>query len=164
MLNWWINFEKCKYVYVCKFGFLWIKALQNWDFFELAEQYETGQFWEGSETRFPKPKPNLGVRKLAKGLKTCQISPKTHKIGFRLRELDFGAFPKPASFLFCGFRRSKTLWNPKGLSCLNNLQDPTLNTLTFRIRNIMRLIETSHYITLARNTKRTGNFRLQMST
>jgi len=66
-----------------------------------------------------------------KGLKTCEIGPKTLKIVFRFQESGFGAFPKPADFVFCGFWRSENLRKPKGLSGLHDLQeDPIVNYLS----------------------------------
>jgi hypothetical protein len=55
--------------------------------------------YKGSETRFPKPKPNFA------SFRTDLASFRTFrefldlKIGFWFQELDFGAFPKPASFI-----------------------------------------------------------------
>ncbi len=81
------RFQNYKQNYFSFFLQLPTKALLNWDFFELAEWYESGRFQDASETRFPKPKPNFEVRKLTKG-------PKSRKIGFRFRESGFRAFPK----------------------------------------------------------------------
>jgi hypothetical protein len=81
--------------------FISIKGLQNWDFFELAAEYETGRFWEGSETQISKPKLDFEVRILGKGPKTCKISPELAEnlriwvlvleIGFRSLYNDFFA-------------------------------------------------------------------------
>jgi len=73
------------------------KALQNWDFFEFAERYETGRFREGSETQFPKHSRSETWFPKHLRSENLQNTGEGLKIGFRFQESGFRAFPKPAS-------------------------------------------------------------------
>jgi len=106
-----------------------IKAQQNWNFFWVSW---TIQNWPVSRRHWnPIPetetwlwgwKTRKILMKVQKLVKSCK---KVAKLGFGFgNRVTEPSWNRPVSY-FVEFWRSKKFWKPKGLSCLNDLRDPT---------------------------------------